>query len=353
MIMSKFHTLTIKEIKKETKNAVSIVFDIPTELKNEFTFTAGQYINIKKELAGIELRRAYSICSEPNSNELRVAVKAVDNGTFSVFANTTLKEGDTLEVQKPEGKFILKTSENNSKNYLAIAAGSGITPIMAMLKAVLTEEPNSTFTLIYGNKTALETIFKTEIDSLQNSFPDRLNLQYVYSQEEQENALFGRIDKGNINYVVKNKFKNLTFNSAFLFGLEAMIQVATDTLIENNINKNDIHFELFSTPISSEEKATQNFEGTSEITIIVDDEETTFNMDAKTTILNAALKEGLDAPYSCQGGICSSCLGKVTEGTAKMAKNAILSDSEIEEGLILTCQAHPTSQKITVDYDDV
>jgi len=353
MIMSKFHTLTIKEIKKETKNAVSIVFDIPTELKNEFTFTAGQYINIKKELAGIELRRAYSICSEPNSNELRVAVKAVDNGTFSVFANTTLKEGDTLEVQKPEGKFILKTSENNSKNYLAIAAGSGITPIMAMLKAVLTEEPNSTFTLIYGNKTALETIFKTEIDSLQNSFPDRLNLQYVYSQEEQENALFGRIDKGNINYIVKNKFKNLTFNSAFLCGPEAMIQVATDTLIENNINKNDIHFELFSTPISSEEKATQNFEGTSEITIIVDDEETTFQMDAKTTILNAALQEGLDAPYSCQGGICSSCLGKVTEGTAKMAKNAILSDSEIEEGLILTCQAHPTSQKITVDYDDV
>ena len=353
MIMSKFHTLTIKEIKKETKNAVSIVFDIPTELKNEFTFTAGQYINIKKELAGIELRRAYSICSEPNSNELRVAVKAVYNGTFSVFANTTLKEGDTLEVQKPEGKFILKTSENNSKNYLAIAAGSGITPIMAMLKAVLTEEPNSTFTLIYGNKTALETIFKTEIDSLQNSFPDRLNLQYVYSQEEQENALFGRIDKGNINYVVKNKFKNLTFNSAFLCGPEAMIQVATDTLIENNINKNDIHFELFSTPISSEEKATQNFEGTSEITIIVDDEETTFQMDAKTTILNAALQEGLDAPYSCQGGICSSCLGKVTEGTAKMAKNAILSDSEIEEGLILTCQAHPTSQKITVDYDDV
>ncbi|UMB53263.1 2Fe-2S iron-sulfur cluster-binding protein [Lutibacter sp. A64] len=351
--MSKFHTLTIKEIKKETKNTVSIVFDIPTELKNEFTFTAGQYINIKKELAGVELRRAYSICSAPNSNELRVAVKAVDNGTFSVFSNTILKEGDTLDVQKPEGKFILKTSKSNTKNYLAIAAGSGITPIMAMLKAVLTEEPNSTFTLIYGNKTVTETIFKTEIDNLHNSFPDRLNLQYVYSQEEQENSLFGRIDKGNINYIVKNKLKNTTFNNAFLCGPEAMIQVATDTLIENNIDKNNIHFELFSTPVTSEKETSENFEGTSEITIIVDDEETTFKMDAKTTILNAALEEGLDAPYSCQGGICSSCLGKVTEGSAKMTKNAILSDSEIEEGLILTCQAHPTSQKITVDYDDV
>lgn len=351
--MSKFHLLTIKEIKKETQNAVSIVFDVPTELKNEFTFIAGQYINIKKELAGKELRRAYSICSAPNSNELRVAVKAVDNGTFSVFSNTILNEGDTLEVQKPEGKFVLKTAENNSKNYLAIAAGSGITPIMAMLKATLTEEPNSTFTLIYGNKTVAETIFKNEIDSLQNSFPNRLNVQYVYSQEEQENALFGRIDKANINYVVKNKLKNVTFDNAFLCGPEAMIHLAIDVLTENNFNEKNIYFELFSTPVTSEEKATQNFEGFSEITVVVDDEETTFKMDAKTSILSAALKEGLDAPYSCQGGICSSCLAKVTEGTAKMEKNAILSDSEIEEGLVLTCQAHPTSQKITVDYDDV
>jgi ring-1,2-phenylacetyl-CoA epoxidase subunit PaaE len=351
--MSKFHLLTIKEIKKETQNAVSIVFDIPNELKNEFTFTAGQYINIKKELAGTELRRAYSICSTPNSGELRVAVKAVDNGTFSVFSNTILKAGDVLEVQKPEGKFVLETAENNSKNYLAIAAGSGITPIMAMLKATLTEEPNSTFTLIYGNKTATETIFKDEIDTLQKSYPNNLNVQYIYSQEEQENALFGRIDKANINYVVKNKLKHITFDKAFLCGPEAMIHLAIDVLIENKIQKNNIYFELFSTPVSSEEKATQNFEGSSEITVIVDDEETTFNMDAKTTILSAALKQGLDAPYSCQGGICSSCLAKVTEGTAKMEKNAILSDSEIKDGLILTCQAHPTSQKLTVDYDDV
>lgn len=351
--MGKFHTLTIKEIKKETENAVSIVFDIPTDLKAEFEFTAGHYINIKKTLSGKELRRAYSICSAPNSGELRIAIKAVDNGTFSVFACTILKEGDTLEVQKPEGKFVLKTTAENANNYLGIAAGSGITPIMAMVKATLTEEPNSTFTLIYGNKTVADTIFKAEIDALLIAYPTQFNVQYVVSREKQENTLFGRIDKSNINFVLKNKFKDLSFQKAFLCGPEAMIHLAIDVLIENNIDENNIHFELFSTPVTSEEKATQNFEGSCEITVVVDDEETTFTMDSKTNILTAALNEGLDAPYSCQGGICSSCLAKVTEGKAVMEKNAILTDDEINDGLILTCQAHPTTQKLTIDYDDV
>jgi ring-1,2-phenylacetyl-CoA epoxidase subunit PaaE len=351
--MSKFHTLTIKELKKETLNAVSIAFEIPTELQNEFQFKAGQYLNIKKTIAGEELRRAYSICSAPNSKELRVAVKAVDNGTFSVFANTILKEGDTLEVQKPEGKFVLETSKTNSKNYLGIAAGSGITPIMAMIKAVLTEEPNSTFTLIYGNKTADETIFKTEIETLIANYPNNFNVQYVFSRAQQENALFGRIDVGNINYVVKNKFKNTAFDTAFLCGPEAMIKTAKATLLENGFNEKSILFELFSTPVEIGAEPTKTFEGTCEISVIVDDEETSFEMDAKSTILTAALKQGIDAPYSCQGGICSSCLAKVTEGKAVMDKNTILSEEEIKEGFILTCQAHPTTQKIKVDYDDV
>ena len=352
--MSRFHKLTIKEIKKETNNAVSILFDIPTDLKPEFQFVPGQYINLKKEIAGEELRRAYSICSSPKSGDLRIAVKAVDNGTFSVFATTILKAGDVLEVGKPEGKFVLETSATHKKNYLAIAAGSGITPIMAMIKAVLTEEPTSTFTLIYGNKTEADTIFKTEIDALQKMYPATFNVQYLYSRAQHENALFGRIDQGNINFVVKNKFKEISFDNAFLCGPEPMINVAKETLIENGINENAIHFELFSTPITTEETITNTtFEGDCEITVLVDDEETTFTMDAKTTILTAALKEGLDAPYSCQGGICSSCLAKVTEGKATMEKNTILSEQEIKDGLILTCQAHPTTSKITVDYDDV
>lgn len=351
--MFKFHSLTIKEIKKETQNAVSVLFDIPSNLKEEFKFIAGHYINIKKIIAGEELRRAYSICSAPNSGELRIAIKAVDNGAFSVFATTILKEDDVLEVSKPLGKFVLETASNQEKNYLGIAAGSGITPIMAMIKAVLTEEPNSTFTLVYGNKTEADTIFYTEINQLQQLYPTKFNVQYVFSREQKEAALFGRIDKGNLNFILKNKFKNSSFDSAFICGPETMILMAKETLIESGLDENMIHFELFTPPVASENEKHIAFEGTCEITVVVDDEETTFEMDSKLTILTAALKEGLDAPYSCQGGICSSCLAKVTEGKAMMDKNSILSEAEIKDGFVLTCQAHPITQKITIDYDNV
>ena len=351
--MPKFHSLTIKELKKETQNAVSILFDIPNDLNEEFKFIAGQYLNIKKSIAGEELRRAYSICSAPNSDELRIAIKAVDNGVFSVFATTILKEGDVLEVSKPLGKFILETNSTQTKNYLGIAAGSGITPIMAMIKVVLTDEPNSTFTLIYGNRTEVDSIFYAEINQLQFEHPSKFNVQYVFSREQKEAALFGRIDKGNLNFILKNKYKNIAFNTAFLCGPETMILMAKETLIEQGLDENTIHFELFTPPVISESETHIAFEGTCDLTVILDDEETTFSMDSKNTILTAALKEGLDAPYSCQGGICSSCLAKVTEGKAVMDKNSILSDAEIKDGLILTCQAHPTTQKITIDYDNV
>ncbi|MDD3722492.1 MAG: ferredoxin--NADP reductase [Lutibacter sp.] len=351
--MSKFHTLTIKELKKETSDAVSILFDIPADLKSAFKFIAGQYINIKKNIAGEELRRAYSICSAPNSGELRIVVKAVDNGAFSVFATTILKEGDVLEVSNPLGKFVLETASSQAKNYLGIATGSGITPIISIIKAVLAEEPNSTFTLIYGNKTEADTIFKNEITLLQKTYPAQLKVQYVISREKNETALFGRIDKGNLNFILKNKFKNTTFDAAFLCGPEMMITTLKETLAENGLDENNIHFELFTTPIASEDEKHFAFEGTCEITVLLDDEETRFEMESKTTILTAALKEGLDAPYSCQGGICSSCLAKVTEGKALMDKNSVLSEAEIKDGFILTCQAHPTTQKITIDYDNV
>ena len=351
--MFKFHTLAIKELKKETSDAVSILFDIPADLKEEFKFIAGQYINIKKSIAGVELRRAYSICSLPNSDELRIVIKAVDNGIFSVFATTVLKEGDILEVSKPLGKFMLETDSENAKKYLAVAAGSGITPIMAMIKAVLTEEPNSTFTLIYGNKTEANTIFYDEINQLQNTYPTQFKVQYVFSREPKNDVLFGRIDKGNLNFILKNKFKDSSFDAAFLCGPEMMINILKETLIENGLDKDNIHSELFTPPVVPENEIHIAFEGTCEITVLVDDAETTFEMDSKLTILTAALKEGLDAPYSCQGGICSSCLAKVTEGKALMEKNTILSETEINDGFILTCQAHPITQKINIDYDNV
>jgi len=346
--MAQFHKLTIREIKKETENAVSITFDIPEKLTSEFKFIAGQYITIKKEIDRKELRRAYSICSDPESGELKVAVKSVEGGTFSVYATTQLRKGDKLEVSNPEGRFILKPQP--SKNYIAIAAGSGITPIMAMIKASLHND--STFTLIYGNKSANGTIFKERLDILKKMYATRLNVHYIFSREETIGELFGRCDTGNINYFLKNEYKNTVFDEAFLCGPENMIKTATEVLINNNINEENIHYELFSVPVELNEND-EIPEGNTEITVILDDDETTFLMSQKKTILDASLNKDLDAPYSCQGGVCSSCLCKVTEGAAMMTKNEILTDDEIEEGLILACQAHPTTAKITIDFDDV
>ena len=347
--MSNFHKLTVKEVIKETANAVSVLFDIPENLKPKFYFISGQYITIKKEINGEELRRAYSICSTPKSGDLKVAIKSVENGAFSVYATTQLKAGDVLDVAEPEGKFLLEPKPN--KNYIAFAAGSGITPILSMVKTVLKSESSSTFTLIYGNRTAAETVFKNELDELAAKFSN-FNLHYISSRERQENALFGRIDKPFTNFYVKNKYKDIQFDEAFLCGPEEMITVVSDTLKESNILPENIHFELF-TPSSEEENLDQIKDGFTEITVLLDDEETTFLMKQSDDILAATLRNDLDSPYSCQGGVCSSCLAKVTEGKAVMVKNSILTDGEVADGFILTCQAHPTTQKISIDYDNV
>jgi ring-1,2-phenylacetyl-CoA epoxidase subunit PaaE len=349
--MSQFHKLKIKDLKKETKDAVSISFDIPQNLTDEFSFIAGQYITIKSTLNNEELRRAYSICSSPNSGDIRVAIKAVKNGTFSVFATSQLQIGNEIEISKPEGKFVLKTDESNSKNYLAFAAGSGITPVMSMIKSVLETEKNSRFVLVYGNKNTFETIFFDEINTLQSKYNDRFSVQFVYSKEQPEGALFGRIDQSTVNYIL-NQHADLKFNDVFLCGPEQMINTVVETLESKDFDKAHIHFELFKSS-KSKEKQTTSLEGNTSITILLDDEETTFSMSKKMDILEAALKEKLDAPFSCKGGICSSCLAKVTKGKATMTKNTILTDEEVAEGLILTCQAHPTTSEITIDFDDV
>jgi ring-1,2-phenylacetyl-CoA epoxidase subunit PaaE len=350
--MASFYKLNIKEVKHETPNAVSVLFNIPTELQSAYTFIAGQYINLKLTLDGKEIRRAYSICSSPNSNELRIAIKAVKNGNFSKFANDNLKAGDILEVGQPEGKFTFEPSADRQKNYAAFVAGSGITPVMAILQSVLESEPNSSFVLVYGNKTPEETIFHSQLHELQLKYVGRLFVHYVYSQTKVENELFGRIDKANINFVLNNKHKEKEFDKFYLCGPEEMINLATTVLKEHNVADKNIKFELFTTSSAENTEATSH-DGHTKITVLVDDEETTFEMSQKQTLLEAALKQGIDAPYSCQGGICSSCLARISKGTAEMKKNSILTDKEVAEGLILTCQAHPTSSEIVVDFDDV
>lgn len=351
--MPKFKNLTVKDIIKETENAVSIAFTVPAELASEFKFIPGQYITIRITLDGKEIRRSYSICASPESNELVVAVKEVENGLFSNYATKKLKVGDVLEVAPPEGKFILQTATSHQKNYVAFVAGSGITPVMSMIKSVLFKEVHSKFVLVYGNKTAEDTIFKAEIDSLLEKYPERFFVQYVFSQKILGDAVLGRIEKPIVNLILKNKFKNIEFDGFYLCGPEPMVETVTNVIRENGYEASKIHFELFTSTYTSGAITAKNLDGQTEITVLLDDEETTFEMSKKQMILTASLDEGLDAPYSCQGGICSSCLAKVTEGKAVMDKNAILTDSELEEGLILTCQAHPTTDKITIDFDDV
>lgn len=350
--MADFHPLSIKNITRETPKAVSIEFEVPESLKQVFSFTAGQYITIKTEIEGTEIRRAYSICSAPESGSLTVAVKEVEGGTFSPIANNTLKVDDVVEVHPPEGNFLLETNKEAYNTYVAFAAGSGITPIMSMIKTVLNSEPNSRFVLVYGNRNLEETIFASELIALQAAHPDRLFIEFFYSRKQEENGSFGRIEKSTINYITKNKFKDTSFKAFYVCGPEEMINTVTDVLVANGIDKGDIYFELF-TSSTEEAEIEADLDGKTNVTLLVDDEEFTFVMDQKKTILDAALAEEIDAPYSCQGGVCSSCICRITEGTAVMEKNSILTDGEIAEGLVLACQAHPTTVKVKVDFDDV
>ena len=351
--MPRFKKLTVKEIFKETESAVSISFDIPAELSSDFKFIAGQYITIRITIDGKEIRRSYSICSSPESKEFCVMVKEVQNGVFSNYATKKLKAGAVLEVSPPEGKFILQTATSHQSNYVAFAAGSGITPVMSMIKSVLFKEIHSTFVLVYGNKTAEDTIFKAEIDNLLTQYPERFFVTYIFSKKIFDNAILGRINKSVVNLILKDKFKNTSFDGFYLCGPEEMIDAVTATLKENDVPLSRIHFELFTSTYTSGAITSKNLDGNTSITVVLDDEETTFEMSKKKLILTAALDEDVDAPYSCQGGICSSCLARIKEGEATMRQNNILTDKEVAEGLILTCQANPTTPILVVDYDDV
>jgi ring-1,2-phenylacetyl-CoA epoxidase subunit PaaE len=351
--MSSFHQLTVKNIYKEANKAISVAFDVPENLKSSFQFKAGQYITIKKDINGNELRRDYSICSSPKSGELKVAIKEVKDGTFSSFANNELKVGDVLDVAVPKGRFVFEPNDKKTKNIAAFAAGSGITPVLSIIKCALEEEILSEVILVYGNKTIEDTMFLNELLELQNQYKERFSIQFVFSQTQEDNAIFGRIEKSTVNLIVKNKYKHIEIDAFYLCGPEAMIHTVKDVLTEHGVASDRIHFELFkAAKVVDVVEETINT-GNTKATIIVDDEEKTIDMSQKQTILEAALDEDMDVPYSCQGGICSSCLARLKEGEVTMRQNNILTEKEVAQGLILTCQAQPTTPTVIVDYDDV
>jgi len=347
--MIHYHPLRVKNIKRVTPLSVTISFEIPENLKDVFAYLPGQHITIRKEFNGEEQRRSYSICSSGNE-ALTIGVKKVKDGLFSRFANNDLREDDILEVHPPEGRFILDP-QASAQNILAFAAGSGITPIMSMIKSTL-EQTNANFVLVYGNKTPTETMFHDELLAFSQKYPDRFTIYFVYSQSREDNAVFGRIEHSTVNYILKNKHKETRFDAVYICGPEAMIQTVADTLSENGIPKDLVFYELFTTAEVKEDKSTWP-EGKTKIKVLVDDVESEFVIDKKQRVLDAVLAQHIDAPYSCQGGICSSCIARLKDGKVEMVKNQILTDSELAEGLILTCQAHPVTDSISVDYDDV
>ena len=358
--MTHFYPLSVSQVENLTTQSVAISFEIPTDLQSNFAFKAGQYITIKHTIHGKEVRRAYSISSAPvvsgPQNSVTVGIKEVAGGAFSPYANRYIQKGDVLEVMPPQGRFLYEPT-SAPVHILGVAAGSGITPILSIAKSVLASGPEYSFTLIYGNKSPQDVMFSSEIEALQIAYPNQFKIQWVYSQAKEDQALFGRIDAAAINYVVKNT-DTAPFDGAYLCGPEGMIKTATEALEKSGLATDQIYYELFTVATESTTEAGEATEdalaaGNIAVEVTVDGETTSLEMDAKTILLDAIIKADIDAPYSCQGGVCSSCICKVTKGSAAMIKNQILTDSEIADGLVLSCQAMVTSAEIAVDFDDV
>ncbi|MBL7722716.1 MAG: phenylacetate-CoA oxygenase/reductase subunit PaaK [Chitinophagaceae bacterium] len=354
-----FHRLTVKDIKKETPECVSVLFDVPAELKKDFQFNQGQSLTMRATINGEEVRRTYSICSSPLENQLKVAIKKVEGGLFSGFANEHLKKGDILDVMQPVGKFYTVLNPVQKKNYLAFAAGSGITPVLSLIKTTLGTEPGSNFTLVYSNKNRGSIIFFEELEGLKNKYMERFNLIHVLSREKTDTAVnFGRINTEKLNDLDK-LVEYAGTDEFFICGPEEMIFCIKDFLETKGIDKKKIHFELFTSAGAKAQSTMHKVQGTdaqgpqSNITVKVDGRSFVFNLslNSETTILDAALKQGADLPFACKGGMCCTCKAKLLEGEVMMDVHWGLEEEEVEKGYILTCQSHPKTEKVVVDFD--
>lgn len=357
--MSKhFHLLAIKEIRKETPDCVSISFHIPPNLADIFRFTQGQSLTVRAILNNEEVRRTYSICSSPLENEWRVAVKKVDGGLFSSHANENLRAGDILEVMPPVGKFYTKLEPANRKHYVAFAAGSGITPVLSLIKTTLATEPLSDFTLVYGNRKRSSIIFFEELEALKNRYINRFNLIHILSRERMESSIHsGRIDAEKLKELSK-LLNYATVDEYFICGPEQMIFSVKDYLESIHVPSPKIHFELFTTPgqsiTANVRKTERNETGpASAITVKLDGRSFDFKLpvNSSSSILDAALQQGADLPFACKGGVCCTCKAKLLEGKVEMDVHWGLEEEEIAKGYILTCQSHPLTEKVVVDFD--
>jgi ring-1,2-phenylacetyl-CoA epoxidase subunit PaaE len=355
-----FRSLTIKDIRKETPDCISVSFHIPPEWKEEFDFKAGQNITIRTPFAGEELRRSYSICTGPHENELRIAIKKAPGGRFSTYALASLKAAQVLEVLPPTGNFQLSLDEKNKKQYIAFAAGSGITPVISLIKTILKEEPESQVVLVYGNRDRSSIIFREELEALKNIFSERFQLIHIFSREKSDTPLQeGRIDAAKCAMIFKYLLPLTPDQEFLLCGPAAMIFGLRDWLLEQGTDPRHIHFELFSDPEASRQtglaaatasapKDLQKSQVMIRLDGISHEFQLPFNGDS---VLDAAIKQGADLPYACRAGVCASCRAKLLEGQVTMDQNYALADEELEDGFILTCQSHPASPRVVIDFD--
>ncbi len=358
MVHKQFYNLEVAEVRKTTPDCTVISFNIPDELKSVFSFESGQHLTLKSTIQGQEVRRSYSLCSSPHEGIWQVAVKQIEGGLFSTYANNELSVGDFIEVMPPNGRFFIEKDASKQKNYVAFAAGSGITPIISIVNTHLSQEPSSTFTLFYVNRNVGSIILKEEVEALKNKFLDRFKVFYFLTQEQRDVALLnGRIDQEKLSVLFKAVIAKENIDDYFICGPEAMIFMVRDYLTELGVEANSIHFELFTTSESTAKKSQKVIEAAKsknlcDVTILEGGKTFNFSLpQGSQNILDTALANAADLPFACKGGVCCTCRAKLVEGEVDMAVNYALEKEEIEAGYILTCQSIPISEKVIVDFD--
>ncbi|MBF0808638.1 phenylacetate-CoA oxygenase/reductase subunit PaaK [Rothia nasimurium] len=371
-----FNTLTVAGVRKLTKDSVEVTFTVPDELAADYDYLPGQYVALRAQIDGQEVRRSYSICAEPTPGEIRVAIKRDFGGLFSNWANDTLEPGYQIDVMNPQGAFVSKstiTSLNNpekiaedaaaagGEHMIAFAAGSGITPIIAIARTVLKTRPTSTFDLVYANKSAMDVMFAEEIGDLKDRYPTRFAVHHVLSREQRINPLMsGRIDDEKLNAILDHVIQVDKADEWFLCGPFELVQLCRDTLAARGVREDDVRFELFTTgkpeaPAGQQGRAVEADSAGANYAISFNLDGTSSSVEspvsANETILNAALRVRADVPFACAGGVCGTCRAKVVSGDVKMEENYALEKDEVEAGYILTCQTRPCSDAVTVDFN--
>jgi len=354
----KFHRLAVADLRRETPDAISMSFAIPEELAENYAFAPGQYLTLRTTLDGEEVRRSYSICSGPDDHEIRIAVKKVQGGAFSGWAIDELKAGDELDVMTPTGRFGITHAPDQARTYVGFAAGSGITPMISIIKGVLAREPNSRFFLFYGNRTSSGILFQEALQQLKDRFMARFALFHVLSQEEQDVPILnGRLDRDKVALLLRAMVPAASIDHVFICGPTAMSEEIAAVCGELGVPDERIHLERFvaghggkprAIPVIAPEAPPKAV-----ASLIIDGKRRDVPVAEGEAILDAALRAGVDLPYACKGGMCSTCRAKIVDGSTLMDVNYSLEPWELEAGFVLTCQARPISERVVVDYDQV